>query len=55
VDDTCALLFQARRGGHHVHDHERRNIAAGRGQDQPFGVVEHQRATAALLPQLPLL
>ena len=43
VHDAPSLGLEPGRRRHHVHDHERRHIAAGRGRDQPFRRIEHDR------------
>ena len=56
VDDAAARGLDARRRRHHVHDHERRHVAARRGRDQPFCRFQHRSSlVVATDPPAPLL
>ncbi len=42
MHDLAACRLQTRGGGHHVHDHERRHVAARRRREQALGAIEHR-------------
>src|ERR1700691_5868038 len=43
VDDMAAGRFNARGGRHHIHHHERRNVASPRCRQQALGTVSQCR------------